>query len=768
MAGGQTLTNGQLYKLEPAAVDRAVLEAAPRERTVQAYLPTRAAQRTLALLAAKRDSHTGDFFWLHDPPGAGKTHFLNYYLALRQRLAGVAEDGGRELSIVLDYAKPETMVQLESDILAALARALGGERRATPLWRRIGADAAFEVAMNEARRSAARAITVAIDLGANPTPPFAGELVRIARASSRPNLIVVAAGLGSSPQDAVASEVGPAGLAERLVVAVGRARRLDPRWTAMANLYRGVEIAPLAAEEIFPFQPQTLSAISALYEPETAIGPLSRTLREVLTAHKDPDRLVYPCDIFEASEVRQAIEQRLGAGGRAALRSAPAAALSMPRGSRQRNEQIVRTLAIAYLCEPAPALEIDQLWSRLPPAGVAPRAASSSGAFEELQTLAERSAGAIQVTPAGAAFVPASESTPDIEAFNRAIALLKLFEPTLVEVHSVSELPVAKARLVEALSNLIEEARVVNEALQRFASACRSPLEPEVVRALHDCIDLAERGAEDLFKRGADETYLRRAQGVIGAYRELAAAAASVPGLLAMKDYLQQTRLEAESFDSQSPSQAAALATERRLLEAELGARAPYSRAREALEGRFEKFKWTYVENYRVAHEQWRAEMEQASALVIDIDRGVQAVVRLNSLTALGEPVGAELEGQARLAREAIKVCRLNGQFSASSTALCPVCGYVLGTPAPTPALAKLLEKTRRALREKFTALSRGAIVRLIRKYDRAHRLDGFLKITQAAQTEALAAVLDDQLTAYLARLLKEGGESARGRRSGR
>ncbi len=90
----------------------------------------------------------------------------------------------------------------------------------------------------------------------------------------------------------------------------------------------------------------------------------------------------------------------------------------------------------------------------------------------------------------------------------------------------------------------------------------------------------------------------------------------------------------------------------------------------------------------------------------------------------------------------------------------------MLGTPAP--ALAELLEKTRRALREKFTALSRGAIARLIRKYDRAHRLDGFLKITQAAQTEALAAVLDDQLTAYLTRLLKEGGATGRMRRTGR
>ncbi len=767
MAGGQTHHTAHFYRLEPAVADHAVLEAVPRERTVQSYLPTRAAQRTLALLAARRDSTTGEFFWLSDPPGAGKTHFLNFYLAMRQRLAGATEDGGRELTIALDYAGPETTVQLENDILAALARELGGERRATPLWRRIGADAAFEVAMGEARRIGVRAITVAIDLGANQTPAFAGDLVRIVR-SSRPNLIVVGAGLGSPPLDALMSEVGPAGLAERLVVAVGRARRLDPRWTALAHLYDGVEIAPFAAEEIFPFHPQTLSALAALQEPATAIAGMARMVREVLGAHKDPERLVYPCDIFEPSQVRHAIEQRLGADGRAAMRNALAAALAMPKASRQRAEHIVRTLAMAYLCEPAPALELEQLWARLPVASGASKSASGAAALEELRELAQRSAGAIVVTPVGAAFAPARESRPAIEAFNRALALLKLFEPGLTEVQTSTELNTAMARLAAAMSDLIEEAREVSAVLNRFALVCRSALEPEVARTINDCVDLAEKGGRDLLEHGADETYLRRAQSVVGAYRELAAAAASVPGLLAMKDYLQQTRLEPEAFDPQSPGPFGALATERRLLEAELGARAPYSRAREALEGRFEKFKWAYVDNYRNAHEQWRAAMEKASALATDIDRSLQALGRLNSIAALGEPLGADLLGQARPACDAIKVCRLNGPYNASAAALCPQCGYVLGTPAPAPALAELLEQTRRALREKFTALSRGAIARLIRKYDRAHRLDGFLKITQAAQTEALAAVLDDQLTAYLARLLKEGGATEPVRRTGR
>src|SRR5260370_41202359 len=47
-------------------------------------------------------------------------------------------------------------------------------------------------------------------------------------------------------------------------------------------------------------------------------------------------------------------------------------------------------------------------------------------------------------------------------------------------------------------------------------------------------------------------------------------------------------------------------------------------------------------------------------------------------------------------------------------------------------------------------------IARIIEQHDHNHRLEGFLKITQAAQTDALTRVLDDKLTRYLAQLLEE------------
>ncbi len=773
MAGGQTHLNAHFYKLEPPVAGRMTLETVPRERSVQCYVATRAAQRTLSLLTERRDSGSGDFFWLTDPAGAGKTHFLNYFLALRQRLAKAAQEDGRELVLAFDYAEPASAAQLENDILAALARELGGgDRRGAPLWRRIGAAAAFEVAMGEARRAGVRALTIVIDLGLNEAPAFAADLVRIARAAKRPSLTVIAAGRGDPPPHAVVTEVGPAGLSEQIVVAVGRVRRLEPRWTAMAHLYQGTEIAPFAPDEIFPFHPETLRALAALLEPTATIAGLARMAREVLADHKDTASLVYPYELFEVSELKRIIGDRLGTDGRAALRHASSAVQSMPRQNRQLAEQIVRTLVLAHLCGQAPALEIDQLWSRLPAVGgVAPGSHAGNAAPQRsqiLQELASRGSRAITTSPVGAAFVLARESSPDIDRFNQALALLKLFDPGLEAAGDRSELTAAMARLGQALSNQIEEAQGVTDTLSRFALASNAQFERGVKRTIDAFIELAHSGARELVDLGADEKRASDAQRLVAAYRDMVAAAASVAALLAMRDYLEQTRLEPDNVDRREAPEVAALATERRLLEAELGPRAPYSKARDSLQARFERFKWTYAEQYRTAHERWRSQMGKASVLVLDIDRCLQALLRLDSIAALGPRLGAQFSAQVREARGAVRVCGLDGEFNASAAAICPECGYVLGTATPGDRLAGLLETIRRALREKLTALSRGAIARLIKKYDHAHRLDGFLKITQAAQTQALAAVLDDQLTAYLARLLRKRGEGDPGTRTGR
>lgn len=405
MVGGQTHSDSHSYihyKLEPPAMDRIALGVAAQDGgAAPAYVPSRAAVRTLSLLTQRRDCETGEFVWLHDAPGHGKTHFLNYYLALR-RSAQHPHPGGRELILALDYSTSRRPAQLEHDLLAALVLGLGGGHTATAMWPRIGAQAAFEVVLEEAWRAGVWAITVAIDFGLTDVPASAAKLVQVARASRRPCLVVVAAGVRPAPPHARVAAVGPCGAAQKLAAGVGRARRLEPLWTERDHLYRGIEIAPFAREEIFPFHPQTLWALNRLYESATVAG-LARTARDLLSMHKNPDRLICPYDFFDSARIRHHIEEGLGAGGRAALRLGASACAAMARSNRQLAVEILRTLVVAHATGETP-MHMDQLWNRIPvPPWVDPDGDSPEKRKRVLLELTLRSDGAVQFGAQGAA-----------------------------------------------------------------------------------------------------------------------------------------------------------------------------------------------------------------------------------------------------------------------------------------------------------------------------------------------------------------------------
>jgi hypothetical protein len=193
------------------------------------------------------------------------------------------------------------------------------------------------------------------------------------------------------------------------------------------------------------------------------------------------------------------------------------------------------------------------------------------------------------------------------------------------------------------------------------------------------------------------------------------------------------------------------------LIRVELGPRAlaGNSRSLDALEARFQKFKWTYVQLYRDAHEQWRSEMERLAASVDDLRSYNEALIRLNAIAALGRPEGEALTAETLELDQKIVRCEREAPLSSETIARCD-CGFQLGTLSPRGQQADLMRRVRRALESKLSALSQSMIARLIRQHDREHRLDGFLKITQAAQTDALVRVLDENLARYLAVVLDD------------
>jgi hypothetical protein len=321
------------------------------------------------------------------------------------------------------------------------------------------------------------------------------------------------------------------------------------------------------------------------------------------------------------------------------------------------------------------------------------------------------------------------------------------------------ELKAKLKRIGDAMASALEGAFRNRETLEAAMQEAGRKLTDGQAKTIAEFITLAEAGPQALVQRGADEDRRKNAIQTVAAYESLAALAAAVPRLRSMREYLQATGLQLRYEDDPTRDrQLAALETECQVVGALIdpAALAGASRNLDALEATFQKFKWTYVQFYRSAHEQWRTEMDRLGPIAEDARRYTDALRRLNSIVALGPPEGDDLAQQMAAMDKRLVRCDLDAPLAPEVTPRCPQCGFVLGTVSPREDLKDLFERARRALRSKLAALSLSTIGRIIEEHDHNHRLEGFLKITQAAQTDALTRVLDDKLTRYLAQLLDE------------
>jgi hypothetical protein len=365
----------------------------------------------------------------------------------------------------------------------------------------------------------------------------------------------------------------------------------------------------------------------------------------------------------------------------------------------------------------------------------------------------------INADGAGIRFEPGAASAPEIAEFNAAMALVRRFAPELDPVRSLGELEGAVARLGDAMADSVEKATADADVLKPEMAAAGTLLAAEQQKTIADYIALAEMGPALLLKTAIDPVKADEAARTLDDYQAVSLVAAAVPKLRAMRNYLEGTRLGARAEAGFARDRdIASLEADYQLLNAELGpqALAGARSSLDALEARFDRFCSRYAQHYRIAHAEWQQEMGRVAIALDEARRYCEALRRLNAIAALGSPDGRSLQGElATLAAKAV-CCDLKGDPRPERNPLCVRCGYVLGTESHKRELEELFERIRRSLQTKLTALSQSAIARLIREHDHARRLEGFLKITQAAQTDALVRVLDEKLALYLAQMLDE------------
>jgi len=726
----------------------------------------------------------GAVFWVGGPAGCGKTHFLDYVLALQGRAGALDAQNMRRLVCGLELDGPVSAAEVEQFLLSVLAEQIGGDRRSSgDLFRQMRGAAALNVGLEAARRTGIRAVTVAIDFGTSDcgsAADFFAMLAQVAASFRQVKFTVVAAGRAMAPEAARPLAVAPRDANEETTIAVRRARRLaEDAELAAGVAYAGIDTAGLAPEAIFPFHPVALSALRTIAthrrpdgeSPNAAtITSLSRLARELLSSPDLtsglPARLIYPPDLTMNAVISNLVQTQLAEAGRAAWRIARDRIADLDGYERDLAREIIDALIIHKLCAGMEALAIEELKSRVPMVahGGMAGARATPAVRELLRRLEISTGGVIRYETDAARFDPEAAGAPELAAFNAALVLARHFDPRLTIARDREGLYRRVGRLDGAMALAVEAAVRTREVLASALEEANLEMPAANSAAIAQYVALAEPGAAAMLEAAADRSYLASAIQIAEAYEALAAAAESIPRLRAMREYLAATGLRAAPDESGSRdyvwqhSAIVSLETECELLLVELGPRILTGppRSLDALEARFQKFKWTYVQCYLGAHARWRDKMERLELAAEDARRHFDALARLNAIGALGAPEGAHLG--ARVAELSARVvrCERGDAIAPATTPRCSSCGFQLGASSPEAGFEDAMAGLRRALEIKLAALSHSMIARLIRDHDRENRLEGFLKITQAAQTDALVRVLDEKLARYLAQVLEE------------
>jgi hypothetical protein len=436
-----------------------------------------------------------------------------------------------------------------------------------------------------------------------------------------------------------------------------------------------------------------------------------------------------------------------------------ALARSFQGNQKELAREIVDTLIVENVCGGTAPLAIEKLALRMP-------MLSRSGAADALpivrtllHQLEAQTGGVIRFETDAAWFDSEAAGAPELASFNGALPLVNHFDAKVTAVRETAGLKLAVKRLERVMADAVESANHTRDVISTALAESHLRVPAVHLEAIAKYIELAESGAAAILETGADPARRDAALRTIANYQAIADIAASIPRMRGMREYLAATFLRASPDIAQSrESSSVALETECELLAVALGPRVLTGALRnlDALEARFQRFKWTYVQCYLSAHEKWRTKMDRLATLLDDANRYREALGRLNRIAALGPPEGEELADRlAQLATSVVR-CELANSIAPETIPRCASCGFILGAADPGAELDDLMERVRRGLAIKLAALSQSMIARLIREHDRDNRLEGFLKITQAAQTDALVRVLDEKLARYLAQVLDD------------
>jgi hypothetical protein len=181
------------------------------------------------------------------------------------------------------------------------------------------------------------------------------------------------------------------------------------------------------------------------------------------------------------------------------------------------------------------------------------------------------------------------------------------------------------------------------------------------------------------------------------------------------------------------------------------------------MEGAYNLFRmWRneYREVYEAAHGQYHDDLTAVFEQMEDLRVAAGALQRLNGLRRLGPAVAAG--GLQRFTElERLFPCPVSADVlhaSLEASPVCGECGFRLGTAAPVADARGVIRAVEGGIGIQQTRLARRVVSRLLVRPAEGSdaKVERFIEVVRAADLAGLAAVLDDEVVAFLSDLLAD------------
>ena len=175
----------------------------------------------------------------------------------------------------------------------------------------------------------------------------------------------------------------------------------------------------------------------------------------------------------------------------------------------------------------------------------------------------------------------------------------------------------------------------------------------------------------------------------------------------------------------------------------------------ESMRALFETFRSAYAATYMKHHQWHQLAASKVRRTLDEIAPTVAALHRLNTIRALGTPVGSrDLPTYERFLQEAEPCAEADIASALAESPRCPGCGIGLADMPAAEEVDLLRRRLQTALERQQSRLAGETVRRILSRG--GERLEQFISIVQAADQAGLVQVLDDELLLFIRDLLEQ------------